>query len=147
MEIENFFTNNEDETIDAGKEFAKRLQPGDVVALYGELGSGKTEFVKGICDFFEVDQPVTSPTFTIMNHYNTTNLNADLPIYHIDLYRINKIEELKEIGFEDCIFTNDAIKLVEWAEKANNLLPEKSYKVSIVPDLKSENLRNIIISH
>lgn len=147
MVIENFITNNEYETLNAGKNFAKSLKSGDIVALFGELGSGKTEFVKGICDFFDVDELVTSPTFTIMNQYNGMDkLNNEIPIYHIDLYRINKKEDLKEIGFEDCMFTNNAIKLVEWAEKAENLIPRTSYSVEIKPNLDFENLRNIIIS-
>lgn len=147
MVIENLITKSEKETLKAGKDFAKSLNPGDIVALFGELGSGKTEFVKGICDFFEVDELVTSPTFTIMNQYNGNDkLDHEIPIYHIDLYRINKKEDLKEIGFEDCMFANNAIKLVEWAENAENLIPRTRYSVEIKSNKDSDNIRNIIIS-
>ena len=92
-----YTTNNEQETIVLGKKFAKELNLGDIVYLYGDLGSGKTEFIKGICEFFEVDDLVTSPTFTIMNKYMGELKNHEIPIFHIDLYRIEKNNELNEI--------------------------------------------------
>jgi tRNA threonylcarbamoyladenosine biosynthesis protein TsaE len=145
METENFKTMSEDETISLGNTFAKRLILGDVVALYGDLGSGKTEFIKGICDFFKVEEIVTSPTFTIMNQYTGIIKHNDLTIYHIDLYRIKSDKELDEIGFNECIYADDAIKLVEWAEKAENYLPGNRYSIRILTDKDIENNRLIEI--
>jgi tRNA threonylcarbamoyladenosine biosynthesis protein TsaE len=141
-----FTTNSEEETIVAGEDFAKRLLPGDTVALFGDLGSGKTEFVKGICNFFKVDDIVTSPTFSIMNQYKSHKSDLDMSIYHIDLYRIKK-EELREIGLQECVQTNKAIKLVEWAEKAEGIIPSEAYKVTIEPSMSDENRRFIYIQH
>jgi tRNA threonylcarbamoyladenosine biosynthesis protein TsaE len=143
--IENYVTNNEDETIQLGKTFAGELEPGDIVGFYGDLGAGKTEFIKGICDFFNIDDIVTSPTFTIMNQYNSSHKHHDIIIYHIDLYRIKSTKELEEIGFNDCLFDNTSIKLVEWAEKANGYSKHFDYIVRINFNNDSETERNIEI--
>jgi tRNA threonylcarbamoyladenosine biosynthesis protein TsaE len=145
MEIENAISNSEDETIELGTLFAKRLKTGDVVALYGPLGSGKTEFIKGVCNYFNVEQIVSSPTFTIMNQYYGEHNNEEVILYHVDLYRIKNPEELAEIGFNDCIYAPDAIKLVEWAEKAENFFPKKCYQVKILTDELDESKRTIRI--
>jgi tRNA threonylcarbamoyladenosine biosynthesis protein TsaE len=145
MKNENYITQSEDETIELGKTFAGQLVPGDVVAFEGELGTGKTEFIKGICNYFEVDELVTSPTFTIINQYNGTYDSEPIAIYHIDLYRIDKNEDFDEIGFQDCLNAPDAIKLIEWAEKAKKRLPEDIYTVSIKSDEIHEDRREIII--
>ena len=110
-----------------GKEFAKSLGNGDVVALYGELGSGKTQIVKGICSAFSVNDVVNSPTFIIVNEYSSPLLNR---IYHLDLYRLKKIEEVLGIGFEDYI-NSDGLILIEWPELIENILPEKTKKIYI----------------
>lgn len=141
-----YTTNNEDETIELGRKFAKELSLGDIVYLYGDLGSGKTEFIKGICDFFKVDDLVTSPTFTIMNKYIGELKHQEIPIFHIDLYRIEKNHELNEIGFDECLFEESSIKLIEWAEKAETHLKKPTYIVRIIPDEDSENIRQIYIS-
>lgn len=140
-------TNSEDETIELGKHFAERLHIGDIVAFYGGLGAGKTEFVKGICEHFHVPDIVSSPTFTIMNQYDGTDSDGDdIKLYHVDLYRINSQREFDDIGFDDCMFTNNAIKLVEWAEKANGHMPKKRYSVKFILDDKDENKRTIEIT-
>lgn len=131
-EIETFFTKSEDETISTGKRFAERLKGGDSVAFYGDLGAGKTEFIKGICSFFNVEEIVTSPTFTIMNKYSGKLQENEIDIFHIDLYRIKDEKELEEIGFQDCVYSGNAIKLIEWAEKANSHLQEPDYSVKIL---------------
>lgn len=141
-----YTTNNEDETIELGRKFAKELSLGDIVYLYGDLGSGKTEFIKGICEFFKVDDLVTSPTFTIMNKYIGELKHHEIPIFHIDLYRIEKNHELNEIGFAECLFEENSIKLIEWAEKAETHLKKPTYIVRIIPDEDSENIRQIYIS-
>ena len=137
MENEEFITNSESETISLGKEFAHRLNRGDSVSLYGTLGSGKTEFVKGICQYFNVEEIVTSPTFTIINQYFGENSIGEITIYHIDLYRIKSDKELEEIGFTDCLYSKEAIKLIEWAEKAAWLGSESDWLVKI--DLNDDN--------
>ncbi|MBU3742842.1 MAG: tRNA (adenosine(37)-N6)-threonylcarbamoyltransferase complex ATPase subunit type 1 TsaE, partial [Candidatus Kapabacteria bacterium] len=109
---------SEDETIAIGQQFATNLHVGDVVALYGELGAGKTEFVKGICAHFNVSDIVTSPTFTIINQYGgQTSDGMPMRLYHVELYRIESDRELAEVGFDDCVFAHDAVKLVEWHDK------------------------------
>lgn len=146
MNKEFYSSHNEEDTIRIGYDFAKSLKSGDIVAFYGDLGSGKTEFIKGICDYFEVDEIVTSPTFTIFNHYTGTLNDEEIIIYHIDLYRIQKQEELLEIGFTDCLFSGKTIKLIEWAEKADILIPNSHYNVEIRTSTENENDRELIIS-
>ena len=141
-----YTTLSEDETIQLGKKFAKELSLGDIVYLYGELGSGKTEFIKGICQYFDVEDLVTSPTFTIMNKYVGEYKHQEIAIYHIDLYRIEEDKELNEIGFGECMYEENSIKLIEWAEKAESQLNKPAYIVKIIPDENSENVRQIYIS-
>jgi len=127
-----------EETILFGKQFAEQLQPGDVVCLDGDLGAGKTHFVKGIASFFGVDQTeVHSPTFTLINEYH-----GNYPVYHFDCYRINSVQEALEIGTEDYLY-GDGISVVEWPQKIGNLLPPESVWVRITH--KSENQREITI--
>ncbi len=145
METETFTTHNEEETIKLGEKFASMLIKGDVVLFYGDLGAGKTEFIKGICRHFKVDEIVTSPTFTIMNQYSGLIDNQEFTIYHVDLYRIKTKDELDEIGFEDCLFSPDAIKLVEWAENANGIVKFSNYTVKIKADFDDETERLIEI--
>lgn len=131
METQKFLTHSEDETEQLGYEFAENLQTGDVIALYGDLGSGKTSFIKGVCRFFEVKEPVTSPTFTIMNQYQISKNDEIIMLYHIDLYRINEKKELLDIGFDECLADDSSIKFIEWAEKAGDLDREFNYRITI----------------
>ena len=127
-----------EETIQFGRDFAAQLQPGNVVCLEGDLGAGKTHFVKGIASFFGVNEDsVSSPTFTLINEYN-----AETPIYHFDCYRLKSEQEALEIGAEEYLY-GDGISVVEWPEKIGNLLPPESVWVAITH--KSENKREIII--
>lgn len=137
---------SENDTIIAGAEFAKNLKLGDIVALTGDLGAGKTEFIKGICKYFEVDEFVTSPTFTIINQYNGVIANREFSIFHLDLYRIKKAEELTEIGFDECLNDKDIIKLIEWPENAGNKLVDVDFQVKIDLDDDDVNYREIKIS-
>jgi tRNA threonylcarbamoyladenosine biosynthesis protein TsaE len=118
-----FLTRSEDETIELGKIFSTILEPGDVVALFGDLGSGKTKFVQGVCIGLGVSETVNSPTFIIMNKYK-----GRLTVYHFDFYRVKSVDEVIEIGFRDFIF-NDAVSLIEWADVVYELLPNKRYEV------------------
>ncbi len=121
MEI--FISKSEGETVKRGKEFAQQLHAGSLVALYGDLGAGKTQFVKGICEAFEVKEVVNSPTFTIVNEYHGT-----LPVFHIDLYRMKNVDEILNIGFDEYL-ESGGVCLVEWAEKLDGILPEKRFDV------------------
>jgi tRNA threonylcarbamoyladenosine biosynthesis protein TsaE len=124
-------TYSAEETKATASEFAAKLQRGDVVALFGDLGSGKTQFVKGVCEKFKVKTTPTSPSFVILNRYegNVGNGNEIL-LYHFDLYRIKSITEIYDIGFEEYI-KSDGICLIEWAEMLGDLLPDKRYEVRI----------------
>lgn len=134
-------TKSEIETEQLGFEFAKSLVPGDTIALYGDLGSGKTEFVKGICNYFQVEEIVTSPTFTIVNKYTSTLDDTPFYIYHIDLYRIEKEIELVEIGFSEYLNDVNAITIIEWAEKTSFGF-SKSIKIKISTDEENDNIRH-----
>lgn len=145
--IQSQISHSEEETIEIGDKFAGELKAGDIVAFYGDLGTGKTEFIKGICNHFGVDDIITSPTFTIMNQYESNHRNKDIPIYHIDLYRIKSAKELEEIGFNECLFDSDSIKLIEWAEKANGYGKHFDYTIKISYNKDSETQRKIEIEN
>ncbi len=123
--MERYETRNENDTRSVASEFSRTLKPGDIVALEGALGAGKTVFVKGITQAFGVRERVTSPTFTLINEYRGEHV-----IYHMDFYRLNTPEEIRDIGVED-YFYNSGICLVEWAEKMGDIYPETAIKVSI----------------
>ena len=146
MEVSTLRSESEEQTIELGEAFASNLVVGDVVAIFGDLGAGKTEFVKGICRYFAVDDIVTSPTFTIINQYAGETPDGDeIKIYHVDLYRIDSPAELDDVGFDDCVFAHDAIKLVEWPEKAQQLMPSGAWSVTITSDAALDNVRTITI--
>ncbi len=133
-----FFSKGPDETKDIGLRLGRLLRGGDVVALYGDLGTGKTTMVKGIADALRIpEKDIVSASFTIIAEYNTVP-----PFSHIDLYRIEKDAELDEIGLWEQIGGN-GISVIEWAEKAEGWLPDNTIKVR----LKStgENTREITI--
>jgi tRNA threonylcarbamoyladenosine biosynthesis protein TsaE len=146
MERQLHTTHDKTETIQLGKDFAAQLSTGDVVALYGDLGAGKTEFVRGVCEFFHVGDIVSSPTFTIINSYSgALDDDEEVKIYHVDLYRINSTDELADIGFDECLAAPDSIKLVEWAEKATDSLPRRRYTIIFRLDDADEDERYIEI--
>jgi tRNA threonylcarbamoyladenosine biosynthesis protein TsaE len=117
----NVITNSPQETIRFAKEFAVGLKPGTVLCLEGQLGSGKTTFIKGLAEGLGLKHPeqVKSPTFVLMHIYK-----AKMPLYHFDCYRLDSLEELENIGFVDFVNDPQAISCVEWAEKAGDLIPE-----------------------
>ncbi|HVZ41807.1 MAG TPA: tRNA (adenosine(37)-N6)-threonylcarbamoyltransferase complex ATPase subunit type 1 TsaE [Candidatus Kapabacteria bacterium] len=145
MDTEIYSSFAEEETYRLGEAFASRLRGGDIVAFYGDLGAGKTEFIKGICQGMNVEEIVASPTYTIVNQYVGTDADdEEVSIYHIDLYRIEKSEELIEVGLTDLLADRHSIKLIEWAENAEPVLPKVRYDV-IVTALDDENQRRIEI--
>lgn len=121
--IKKIQSHSPDETIGAGMWLASKLKCGDVVALIGELGSGKTVFIQGVCQGLGVKVPVTSPTFTLIHEYE-----GKWPVYHFDFYRINSVEEMTELGCEE-YFYGDGVSLIEWADKVLEVLPEKRFEV------------------
>ena len=115
----------EAETRNIALEFSKDLQKGDVVVLNGDLGTGKTFFVKEIGKIFGINS-VSSPTFALVNEYS-----GRIKIYHLDFYRIEKSEEIYDIGFNDYINDNEAIMFIEWGELFSEILPHKRFEVII----------------
>jgi tRNA threonylcarbamoyladenosine biosynthesis protein TsaE len=136
-------SNCEEHTYELGVETANRLSPGDTVALFGDLGAGKTEFIKGVCHGLGIEDLVSSPTFTIVNQYGTDD-DSRPTVYHIDLYRIESERELDEIGFDEIISDASAIKLIEWSEHCQDRLPAEYLKVRLT-QLEEENSRQIEI--
>ena len=120
-----WITSSVEETEAAGREFAAQLRPGDVVALRGGLGMGKTAFVRGIASLLAPKARVSSPTFALMHEYE-----GEVPLYHFDLYRIPDAEELWSIGFEEFLDCG-GIVLIEWSENVEEELPENRITVSI----------------
>ncbi|MEY3689263.1 MAG: hypothetical protein RIT37_825 [Bacteroidota bacterium] len=146
MEADSYHSYSEEETRAIGKRFAEKLSPGDIITLAGDLGAGKTEFVRGVCEYFLVHDIVSSPTFTIMNQYIGSNPHDDeIALYHIDLYRIQEEKELQEIGFSECMSDEHVIKFVEWPEKAGSEMRNIDWNVLIktMPDQEEERLINI----
>jgi tRNA threonylcarbamoyladenosine biosynthesis protein TsaE len=119
-------THSDEQTIALGAGFAAELRPGDVVALFGDLGTGKTRFVFGACRQLGAAGAVTSPTFTLVNEYD----GSTGKIVHVDLYRIGSRAQLAELGLEE-YFDGSAICFVEWAEQAVDLLPAVHYEVRL----------------
>jgi tRNA threonylcarbamoyladenosine biosynthesis protein TsaE len=112
------------------KEFARSLgeaaSPGDVFALSGDLGVGKTVFAKGMAEGLGITEPVSSPTFTILQEYTS----GRIPFYHFDVYRVEEPEEMEETGFDDAIF-GEGVSLVEWAELIKDIMPEHYTQILI----------------
>lgn len=111
----------------AAKEFIDNIGDGRVFAFYGKMGAGKTTFIKAICEELGVNDVITSPTFALVNEY--TSGKGD-PIYHFDFYRIKKIEEVYDMGYDD-YFYSGSLCLLEWPELIEELLPEDAIKVTI----------------
>jgi len=114
-----------DATAAAGEALARTLGPGDVVALYGELGSGKTCLVQGLARGLGVEAPATSPTFVLVNEYR-----GRLPVHHVDAYRTGSLTELMDFGLLD-LMGGDGVTLLEWADRAEPLLPSRTIRVRI----------------
>ena len=122
-------TTSAEETIACAHTFAGRLRRGDVVALYGDLGSGKTQFVKGVCLAFKTPTHATSPSYVILNRYNGIDeRKRELLLYHFDLYRVKSLAEIYDLGYEEFL-QGDGICFIEWAEMLGQLLPKQRYDV------------------
>lgn len=137
-----YLSHSVDETSAFGRKIAASLRGGEVLALYGDLGTGKTAFVQGLAAGLGVKQVVNSPTYTIMNIYSVKNKIIKC-LCHIDTYRLGAADGLTDIGAIDYIGAPDTVTAIEWAEKAEELLPNKTVRIYFQP--QSENIRQIII--
>ncbi len=120
-----------EDTFQLGMELARNAVPGQVFTLTGDLGVGKTVFTQGFAKGLGIEEPVSSPTFTIVQVYES----GRLPFYHFDVYRIGDVEEMDEIGFDDYVM-GDGVSLIEWANLIEEILPEHRTKVTIEKDLQ-----------
>ena len=118
-------TKNLNHTIKLGKQFAKKLKKGDVVALTGNLGSGKTSLTQGIARGLGVKGYIRSPSFKLINEYK-----GAVPVFHFDLYRVNNIFDIENLGYRD-YFYNNGVTIIEWAEKAKAILPDEYWQVNL----------------
>ncbi len=123
--ILDFISHSEVQTRRLGVRLAGLLQPGDVLALVGELGTGKTRWIQGICRGLEVTEQVVSPSFTLVNEYQ-----GRWPVYHIDLYRLHDSAEMLTFGLEEYLY-GSGISLIEWGDRARNLLPRDHLLVEL----------------
>ncbi len=134
-----YITQSQEETFGLGVELGKNAQPGDIFALIGQLGTGKTILAKGIAKGLGIDEEITSPTFTLLEVYE-----APVPLYHFDLYRIQDDKELENLFFEEYWF-GDGVSVIEWADRAMKRLPENIYIITL--EYIDKNRRKISIEH
>ena len=130
-----------EETLKLGQSLGEQAKPGEVYTLIGDLGVGKTVLTQGIAEGLGIDEPICSPTFTIVQVYE----EGRMPFYHFDVYRIGDIEEMDEIGYED-YFYGDGLTMIEWANLIEEILPERRKEITIEKDLeKGFDYRRITI--
>lgn len=137
-----FFSQGEDDTVFLGRKLGKLLNSGDIICLNGDLGTGKTHFVKGVASGLGIEDTITSPTFAIVNEYK-----GRLKLYHFDVYRVNDPDEIEAIGFDEYIFS-DAVSIIEWSDYIEQLIPKEHIKVTIEKDkMEDVNSRKISINY
>ena len=119
-------TNSAEETYQLGKQMGERAGAGEIYCLDGDLGTGKTVFTQGFAAGLGVEGPVNSPTFTILQQYDS----GRLPLYHFDVYRIGDVEEMDEIGYEEC-FYGEGVTLIEWSSLIREILPDQVIRITI----------------
>ena len=134
-------SNSAKETFELGVKMGQNAKPGQVYALIGDLGVGKTVFIQGVAKGLGIDEPVNSPTFTIVQVYDS----GRLPFYHFDVYRIGDVEEMDEIGYEEYFF-GEGVCFVEWANLVDEIMPKETIWITIEKDLdKGFDYRKISI--
>ena len=133
-------THSADETQALGQKLASRLVPGDVIAYFGDLGAGKTAFTRGLAQGLGITDPVTSPTYTIVNEY----LSGRIPLFHFDMYRPSSSDELFDIGWEDYL-SRGGVCAVEWSENVEDALQD-AIRVTIEKDADEPDTRHITIT-
>lgn len=130
---------SEVETKNIAKKIASQLKIKDIIILEGDLGAGKTKFTEGILEYFHLEDEISSPTFTIVNEYNTSKFN----IYHFDVYRLSDIDEFYAFGGEE--YFEKGVCIIEWGEIIEECLPKNYIKINISRDLENENIRKLDI--
>ena len=131
MNVISIETNSPEETLEFGEKLGEQAEPGQVYTLVGDLGVGKTLFTQGFAKGLGIAEPISSPTFTIVQEYE----EGRLPFYHFDVYRIGDIEEMDEIGYEDYI-SGEGVSLIEWSNLIEEILPEERTEILIEKDLE-----------
>lgn len=140
--MEVFESNRSEETFNLAKRLGESAKAGEVYCLDGDLGTGKTVFTQGFAKGLGIEQPVNSPTFTIVCEY----CSGRIPLYHFDVYRIEEPEEMDEIGYED-YFYGDGVCVVEWASQVEEIIPTNAVRITIEKDLsKGFDYRRITIA-
>jgi len=139
MVLYDMITHSAEETIKLGETLAKDLSRGDVVALYGDLGSGKTTFVKGVGMGLAIKEAmhINSPTFVLIKEYQ-----GRIPLYHMDLYRLDILRDIEDIAIEEYMY-GDGVTIIEWAEKLKSILPKKNISVRFA--IKGKDKREVEI--
>lgn len=136
-------TNSDKETFGIGRDLGLKAKPGTVICLDGDLGTGKTVIAKGIAAGLGINEPVSSPTFTVIKEYT----EGRLPLYHFDVYRIEDPQEMDEIGYED-YFYGEGVSVIEWSDMIAELIPKDAVKIRILKDMeKGFDYRRIIIEN
>ena len=130
-----FISHSEEETKKLAQKIASNSKKGDIIVLCGELGSGKTKFTEGFLEYFNLQDELSSPTFTIVNEYDT----PDFPIYHFDVYRLEDIDEFYAIGGDE--YFQAGICIIEWGEEIEEILPESYLKISFSRDFEDSDMR------
>lgn len=139
-----YTSKNENSTITFADEFASYLDTGDIVVLTGELGAGKTVFMYGIAKYFNIQNQVSSPTFTIVNEYMAKKNGYNINIYHFDVYRLKNEEDfLDSIGTD---YFSNGICIIEWGKNIQNILPKNTIYIDISKDIIDTNSRHFIIT-
>ena len=134
----NVISSSTEDTLALGMKIAPLLKKGDVVVLSGDLGAGKTLFVSGLLNFFDMKDEVSSPTFTIVNEYD---VKSDLKLFHFDVYRLDSPNDFLAIGGDE--FFYNGICLIEWGEKIEELLPDDCLRIDFKKDAEDNNMRII----
>ena len=129
MIIESF---SAQDTFEAGRRLAESASAGEIYALHGDLGVGKTVFTKGFAEGLGITEPVCSPTFTILQIYE----EGRLPLYHFDVYRIEEPEEMEEVGLDEYLF-GEGVCLIEWADRIEDMIPDTARRIVIEKDLST----------
>ena len=141
MKTYNFTSHSSEETMNFASNLASKLNVGDVVVLSGELGSGKTKFTEGFLKYFNLDDEISSPNFSIVNEYKKDDLN----IYHFDVYRLEDVDEFYAIGGEE--YFSSGICIIEWGEIIEEALPKNCIRIKFEKDFSDENIRYLKITY